>query len=171
MSKKIATLVICFFLLTTASYAMEDIVWEEYIKAKKQYQTALAELLLRQLPEAEEIIEVQRDIQFNMIEMRSEKFYFILKNYPEKLVADQGISPWSNFEWSEEHEKELIRTNEKYRQLKDEYGAMKKINQGHRQWSIVRERFPLIRETDEYQLLHKALLSSLAEIDEKLKNR
>lgn len=119
MNKKLIKIITGIFLLTSTSLfaSNKDYLWEEKTNAAIEYQKKLAELLLKEIPEAEEIILIQRDMQITMQKIRSEEYYYLLQNHPDQIVTNQGISQWSNFEWTEENEKELLISSEEYKNL------------------------------------------------------
>ena len=99
MTTKIRSVLIILCLLSIPLYAMEkDALWENKINSQIEFQNKLADLLLREIPKAAEIILIQRDLQITMIEMRSEQYYFLREYIPSRIIRDQGLSRWSNFE-------------------------------------------------------------------------
>lgn len=161
-----------FLLAGTGLFASDrDPLWEEKKHSQIEYQKDLSELLLTEIPEAKEIVRIQRDLQIVMIKMRSERYYYLLHNHPDRIVTNQGITGWSNFEWTEENDKGLISSNEEYKNLKTTYDGLKGKNQGHPQWTTVREKFPKIRASEAYRKIHEKLLNALNAIEESLKNR
>jgi hypothetical protein len=171
MNRKIRIISIVLCLLSIPLYALEkNTLWGEKINSQIEFQNKLANLLLREIPEAEEIVIIQRDFQITMIEMRSEEYYFLREHMPSRIIRNQGTSRWSNFEWTDEDNKKILMLNENYRNLKQKKELLEKKNQGHPMWPLVRDKFSKIRETPEYREIYKRLMGTLEEIELKLKN-
>lgn len=171
LNRKIRIISIILCLLSIPLYALEkDTLWENKINSQIEFQNKLANLLLRELPEAEEIILIQRVLQITLIEMRSEEYYFLREHMPSRIIRNQGISRWSNFEFTDEDREKILKLNENYRKLKSKKELFEKKNQGHPMWPLTRDKFPKIRETPEYQKIYKRLIGTLEEIELKLKN-
>lgn len=168
---KITPIIVAIVLLvTTPLYAIEkNQLWEQQVNSINEFQEKLASLLLKEIPAAKEIILIQRDLQLVMIKMRSEKFYYLLENDPDRIVKDQGLSKWINFEWTKEDEEKLLLTNNKFKRLTAEYEVLMKNNQGHKQWPNARKKFSTIRETEDYITLQENLMNSLKAVGEELK--
>lgn len=175
MNKKLIKTILGILLLLLTSIPLfafdEDPLWEEKTNSQIKYQTDLATLLLKEMPEAEELILIQRDMQIVMIKIRSEEYYYLLQNHPDQIVTNQGILRWINYEWTEENEKELLNSNEQYKNLQKEREDLIEKNQKQQQWPIVHEKFSKIKETEEYKKIDEGLTKSFSAIEEKLKTR
>lgn len=146
----------------------KDALWEKRSNAQIDWQQNVADLLLDEAPEAKAIILIQRDLQMNYIKTRSEKYYFLLKNYPSRLKRNQGHSQWANFEWTEEDENELLKFNDTYKSLKEEQQLLKNKSTGHALWPQLRASFKTIQNRDHYQKLQNTLTDTFREIDREL---
>lgn len=47
-------------------------------------------------------------MQILAIKKRTKEYYYLLKNYPNQIITNQGVSKWINYEWTEENEKNLL---------------------------------------------------------------
>jgi hypothetical protein len=146
-----------------------DQLWEQYIKAKVTFQNDLADLLVKSHPEYEDLILTSRDFQVTMAKMQKRKYYYLLKNDPEKISRDQGTAQWSNSEWTEEDTKKLLDANPKYVDLTKTKSILKTKNQDDPDWPAARIAFAAVMKGQEYKRILKTLMDTISVIDGELK--
>jgi hypothetical protein len=146
-----------------------DPLWEKYIKAKVTFQNDLADLLVQSHPEFKDLILTARDLQVTMAKMRQRKYYYLLKNYPEKISRDQGTIQWSNFQWTEDDNKKLLNADPEYVDLTKTKGVLEEKNQSRTDWPAARKAFVKVRKSQEYKKMLKTLMDTISEIDGELK--
>lgn len=157
------------FISVSLFAADKDSLWKKRTDAQIEFQTKMADLLLKNSPELEKLILIHRDLQIVMIEIRKEKYYYLLENKPSQIIRAQGQSQWANFKWTDEDEKGLLELNKKYSTLKDQKEILKQKNQNNPNWPKVREKFSKITKTTEYQSMQKQLMNTFKEIENRLK--
>jgi len=167
--KKLLIPCLILFIGSTFFASEIDSLWEKRSRVQIEWQDNLANLLLKELPEAKEIILIQRDLQITFIQMAKEKYYYLLQNYPSRIIRNRGQTQWANFDWTKDDEKKLLEISEAYRNLKSTKESLEEKNQGHPMWPKLRESFGAIQKTEEYQEKYKKLIESLEEIDNLLK--
>jgi hypothetical protein len=92
-------------------------VWNDYAVAQKRFQYDLAKLLEDGWPQLGEVAGLQRDLQFALIELNNLRFQFLLENDPDRLVIDQGLDTFVEFEWTEKDGRALRDQDERYAKL------------------------------------------------------
>jgi len=92
-------------------------VWQQYVVAKKRYQHTLYNLLSHRWPDLGPTLLRQRDEQLTLIEMREIEFRFLLENHPDRIVNNQGLDAFTNFEWTESDTEVLRRENKQFASL------------------------------------------------------
>ncbi len=157
--------------LCVAVYAApeKDVLWETGANAQKTWQVGLAKLLVTKAPQFKELIELQRDLQLTMINMRSMKYYYVLETDPGRITREKGWSAWANFKWSGEDETKLEARDPGYAKLGIRKKTLREKNQGHPSWPGLRKVFGKIKADEEYQTLYKQLMGTLEEVDLSLK--
>jgi len=148
----------------------KDALWEKGANSGIEFQNKLADLLTREIPKAEELILIQRDLQITMIEMRTEEYYFLREHIPSRIIRNQGWSRWANFECTNEDKEKILKINERYKNLENKKEFLMKKNQGHPMWPLIRDKFAKIGKTPEYQEIEKRVRVTLEDIDIKLNN-
>ena len=146
-----------------------DPLWGKYINAKVKYQDDLAALFAETHPELKDLIVINHDLQVTMTLIRQRRFYYLLEINPYKIIRNQGISKWTNFNWSEKDEETLVKKDPKYAALSKVKDDLYEKNQGHPDWPAYRKAFTEEGESQRYKDIHKAFMDVRTEIDSKLK--
>ena len=158
--------VLTLIISSTTLFATEiDPLWEKRTAAIIKFQTKGTNLLVSEYPELEEIAVLQHDLQLTLIQMRNEKYYYLLKNKPDNLIRNQGISRWANFKWTDEDENILTATSGKYLELKDKKEQLKEKEKNYSMTIEVREKFSELFKIKEYQKLQQKLMDTMKDID------
>lgn len=92
-----------------------DAAWETYIRSQKEIQVAFHHLVRLYLHELKETIEMSRDLELAKAEQKSERFYFLMKHAPERIVRNQGFGSFVNFSWAETDEEALRQESKTFR--------------------------------------------------------
>lgn len=163
----IAALVIAFPLSRSTSAAEKDLLWERMINAQVDFQNSLADLLVSAIPDAKELILIQRDLQIVMREIRSRQYYYLLETDPSRIVRTEGISRWINFDWSKDDEARLL-MDPSYASLVGRKEKLYGQNQGHPMWPVIRAGLPDVMATEEYQNIMRSHTKTLDEIESML---
>ncbi len=136
----------------------QDELWDKQSKAHRKWQIELAKLLVTKAPHLKELIEIQRDLQLVMLDMRDARYSYLLKHDPEKIIRTKGLSEWINFPWSEEDDADLRASSSEYMKLDAAKQALRKRNQGHASWTELRKIFVTwVQNSTKYQVLRKTL--------------
>ena len=154
MKTKILSLLSIIFILSISGFGSEPALWEQKLNAQIDYQKKVADMLLKEAPELEEIIVFSSDLQITMYEMKREKYLYLIKNYPGRIDPDKDL----NFDWNDEDENKLAQINKNYASLKKKKEKLMIKNQGHPLLPDLREKFKSLRETEEYRKIYKGLL-------------
>lgn len=143
--------------MSSLSFAEKVALWEQNVNAQVEYQKQVADLSLKEAPDLEEIIIINRDLQTTMYEMKREQYIYLIAHHPERLQQNKGL----NFDWLDEDEKTLLESSKHYKILKEKKEALKAKNQGHPMWPALRKSFLEIRKTKEYIKIHNSLMGML----------
>jgi hypothetical protein len=92
-------------------------VWKDYAVARKRFQYDLAKLLEDGWPQLEEVAGLQRDLHFALIELNGLRFQYLLEHDPDRLVIDQGLDTFVEFEWTEKDNRALRDLDDRYAKL------------------------------------------------------
>jgi hypothetical protein len=139
--------------LGTAGDAAEK-AWTAYTQAQRQWQQELADLLSSRRPDLKEIILVNRDFQFALIERRSLEFRYLLAMHPERNVGDQGISRFANYDWTDKDASALRRSNPAYEAATKHVEALRQRGDEHPQRPALREAYQALAKEADYQEMY-----------------
>lgn len=110
-------------------------------EAKKEFQAALRDLIVRHRPEFESLASLNMELQIAYAQMRKAKFRYLLKHSPARIRTDGGLSKFTNFEWTKEDSERFAGEDAGYRQLEQRKAKLAKANNGHPDWPKLREYF------------------------------
>ena len=149
-----ATLVAGFIapLSVSATEGEVTAVWKDYVVAQKRLQFDLARLLAYKWPELEGVANFQRDQQFAALELRNKKFQYLLKHSPERIVMDEGLTAFAEFEWTEKDDDKLLATDPSFAKLQQWAEMNAERLSRHPQLAAAGESL-LVLQRDEYYLL------------------
>jgi hypothetical protein len=125
--------------------------WTAYTQAQRQFQQELADFFVSRRPDLKDLVLVSRDLQLSLIERRSLEFRYLIATHPERIVRDQGISKFSNYDWTDEDAKVLGRSNPDYEAARRRVGALRERSDGHPQWPALRAANQVLAKDADYQ--------------------
>lgn len=128
--------------------------WHVYTDAQRHWQQELAEFLTRHQPELKDLIALNRDVQLAMIEKRSLEFQYLLKVDPERIVTDQGMSRFTNFDWDNQDAQELRQVNPAFAQVEERIKDLRQRSDSHPQWPVLREAHQSLAKDPEYEVIY-----------------
>lgn len=108
------------------------------LEAKTAYQKGLWDLIVAQRPEFSELAGINRDVQLLFAEMRFDRLKYLLSTAPERLDSRNGLSGFSNFNWTPEDLVNLRAARPEYNDKIARLEALKAQNQGHPDWPEMR---------------------------------
>lgn len=149
-----ATLVAGLFapLSVSATEGKVTAVWKDYVVAQKRLQFDLARLLAHKWPELEGVANFQRDQQFAALELRNKKFQYLLEHAPDRIVMDEGLTAFAEFEWTEQDDDKLRATDPSFAKLQQWAEMNAERLSRHPQLAAAGESL-LVLQRDEYYLL------------------
>ena len=169
VNKKSATNNQPSFNSTANSVGIQDEAREKYADAQKKYQNDLYELSVSKWPDLKPIIEINRDLQVALVDSRSMKFYYLLEHNPSKIVRNQGVSTFANFDWTDADNKILRDTNPAFATLDDRIKELRASNDGHPIWPEFRDRFKSLSNDKEYLNITNSLNQTITEVEQLLR--
>ncbi len=138
----------------------------EYTVAQEKWQRGLAELVIRSNPEFAAVASAQRNLQLAYIETRTARFEYLLQHDPSKITLTNGLSQFTNFEWSDHDTEVLIKADPSYAALERKVSALRKKNDEQPDWPEFRKYFRnTLSKSNEYQDLLKEFVSRTKEIE------
>ncbi len=138
----------------------------EYTVAQEEWQRSLAELVIRTHPEFAAVASAQRDLQLAYIELRTARFEYLLEHDPSRIVLTDGLSKFTNFEWSDHDTETLIEADPSYAALERKVSALRKKNDEQTDWPEFRKYFRnTLSKSNEYQDLLKEFVSRTKEVE------
>ena len=123
--------------VSSCNRAVND-AWALYIQAQQQLQHDLGDFLSSRRPDLKEIVLLNRDLQLTLVELRALKFAYLCREHPERIIKDQGVSRFSNFEWTDEDDSHLRSANPRYKEVAERAKALRQKNDSHPQWPALR---------------------------------
>ena len=129
--------------------------WAAYTEAQRQCQQELGDFLSSRRPDLKEIILASRDLQLALIERRSLEFNSLLVNHPERVVRDQGISRFSNFDWTDEDAKVLRRSNPDYEAAVRRVEVLRQRSEAHPLGAALRAAHQALAKDAGYQKIYE----------------
>jgi len=143
-------------------------VWKDCVVANKRFQYDLSRLVAGNWPELKAVADLQRDQQFAEIELRNMEFQYLLRNAPERIVTDRGISAFTEFGWTAADSDALRRANPDFVKLERWAEKNAKRIAQHRKYAIVQERIGSLREDERYRSMKRRYEKRLAELERAL---
>lgn len=143
--------------------------WAAYVQAQRQFQEELADLLVTRRPDLKELILVSRDSQVALIDRRSLEFGYLLANHPERIISDQGISRFTNYDWTDDDANTLKRANPEYEAAIKRIQTLQKRSDEDPQWPALRAANRALAKDPDYQKLYERLNQRLEAVENWLK--
>jgi hypothetical protein len=100
MKKILIPLITALMIASAAQAADKDVAWETMNAIKRDFQQSFFESAVAKWPEYKELLMQYRELQLAKIERRSMIYYYWLENEPDRIVRDQGIERYLNFQWT-----------------------------------------------------------------------
>ena len=138
----------------------------EYTLAQEKWHRGLAELVIRSNPEFAAVASAQRNLQLAYIELRTARFEYLLQHDPSKIKLTNGLSQFTNFEWSDKDAKMLIKVDPSYEALERKVSVFRKKNDEQPDWPRFRDYFRnTLSKSKEYEMLLKEFISRTKRVE------
>lgn len=144
-------------------------VWSDYIVAKKRLQTDLAKLLMDKWPELKGIAALNKDQQMAMIDMLNLKFLYLAEQDPGRIVLDDGMSAFSNFDWAESDSEKLRKIKPEFGKLEEWIDEIDKNIAKHPKRDGIHARVLDLMKDEVYRSMMSRYQKRLAQLEESLK--
>lgn len=168
LSKVIRYFLFLICMTSVAFAAVKDPAWEKYVSSQQELQEAVYELA-RSLSVMEDedpkLFNLNRDLQFALIEQKNLRYYDLFLKHPERIVRDYGFSTFISFPWTENDEKALQKENRNYRRLSKQIKKQKQKLEGDKNYLGLTEKFVLLSETLEYKKLEERFFQIPAQVE------
>lgn len=128
-----------------------EALWKDYVVAKKRLQFDVANLLGHKWPELQSVTGLQRDQQFALIELWNMKFQYLLEFDADRIVYDEGLSQFANFEWTEPDSEALRESNPDFLKLERWAEKNSKRLSEHPDLVVADERLTTLQRDERYQ--------------------
>jgi hypothetical protein len=146
-----------FVLLPTLCLAQSAARLEKRIDAQIEFQKKLADILLAEAPEFRELINISRDLQIAHYQIERAQCLFLIAHDPKRVRQEPNI----DYDWTDRNEKELLRSDPRYKSLRTTRDALYQKNQEHSQWPALREKMKSVEQTKQYRQIYEALMKAL----------
>jgi len=138
----------------------------QYTSAQEEWQRGLAALVIRTHPEFAAVALAQRNLQLAYIETRTARFDYLLEHDPSRIMLANGLSRFSNFEWSDDDNKALMDADPSYAALERRVAGLRSKSDQQPDWPRFREFFrKTLSKSHEYQVLLTELLSRTKQVE------
>jgi hypothetical protein len=151
-----------------ARLGLRDEAREKAAAAQQRFQQDMYDMLASRWGHLEGLAAAQRDLQLAYIEAQSLRFYFLLQHDPAKIVRDQGISPFLNFDWTDENNDQLRADSPEYMELEKRIKKLRGRSDGHAQWPEAREKALSLQSEPDFQDAMERLKEAFEEVEELL---
>ena len=111
------------------------------LAAKNEFQRGLRNLIVQQQPEFETLATISQNLQLRLAEARLAKYDYLLKHARERINIKEGLSRFSNFDWSDEDTDKLKEESHSYRALEAQIAVLQTKNNSHPDWPKLRAYF------------------------------
>jgi hypothetical protein len=142
-----------------------EALWKDYVVAKKRFQFDLSRLLAGTWPELEGVARLQRDQQFAMIELRNMKFQYLLENDPDRIILDDGLSAFANFDWTEEDDEALREANADFAKLQRWAAMNDQRLSDHPKFPAAQERLERLQREEHFRSMHDSFELRLDDLE------
>lgn len=144
---------------------LRDEAREKAAAAQQRFQQDMYDMLASRWRHLEGLAAVQRDLQLALIDARTRRFYFLLEHDPERIVRDQGISPFLNFEWTPEDNHQFRADSSEYVELEKRIKKLRGRSDGHPQWPEAREKALSLQSEADFQHAMERLKKAFEEVE------
>lgn len=158
---KLAAIVIMSLALTGRVYAgqspearVPDAAWDYYAKSQKQIQVAYHHLVRLHLHDLKETVQRSQELQLAEADQRTERFYFLVRHHPEKIVRDQGFNAFVNFPWTDEDEAMLRESSKDFQKRQKQIDKLKLKLEGDPGYAKIHEKLRALSGDIEYRKIH-----------------
>ena len=128
----------------------KDTAWEIYISSQKKLQVALHELVRLHQPELKPVIDKGREWQLGLADLRSRRFYHLLKIEPQRIARTGGFSEFVNFSWSDQDEETLRVSDSDFRKLAERVEKLSREVSADPTFSEVETQLKLLEKDPHY---------------------
>ena len=104
-----------------------------------------------QWPELQSVAGLQRDQQFALVELHNLKFQYLLVYDPDRIVYDEGLSQFADFDWNEADSEALRELNPDFSKLERWAELNSKRLSDHPNVTLVDERIASLQRDERYQ--------------------
>ncbi|UCD11115.1 MAG: hypothetical protein JSU88_10720 [Nitrospinaceae bacterium] len=135
------------------------------LEAKKDFQNRLHALIVTGKPEFKALAAINRDLQIQLAKARKEKLEYLLKKHPERIITTQGISRFTNFDWSDADESRFLSESETNKKRQESIADLNERNNFHTDWPRLRGFFRSeLTKTPAYKTLMSDFTKSQVEV-------
>ncbi|MBI4430912.1 MAG: hypothetical protein HY587_04270 [Candidatus Omnitrophica bacterium] len=145
-----AGLLVIVFTLPASAGAPKDEAWEKYVSSYKKLQVAFHDLVRLHQPELGEAIDQSLELGLAMMDERSEQFYHLLKNQPERIVHDAGFRAFINFAWLHEDDEALREKSRSYKKIQKRIEELKAKTDTNEQFPKIQEELRRMENDQRY---------------------
>lgn len=149
---------------------LSDPLRQKYSETSIHYQNQLYKLFLDKAPEFKEVFTINRDLQVASIKRRDFRYEYLWKNHRDRITTSGNLSEWSNFDWTEKDEQQLLTQSLSYQKLIQQLAKLKEKNQGHSMWPEARKKFQEIRSAGHMKEIEKQLQEAHDSVSKKLED-
>lgn len=126
----------------------------KYAAAQEALQRGVAALVARKGPQFREIASIENDLQQAYIERADLRFRYLLAHDPHRIILNEGVSRFANFDWTAVDTLVLSKHDPAYARLEEKILALEKKNDRYPDWSKYRTWFRgTLTKSGEYQAL------------------
>ena len=154
--------------LAKAEPGPQDEARQKAVAAQQRFQQDMYDMLASRWRHLEGLAAAQRDLQLALIDAQTLRFYFLLQHHPKKIVRDQGISPFLNFDWTQEDNDQLRADSPDYGELEKRIKRLQGRSDGHPRWPEAREKTLSLQSEADFQDAMERLKKAFEEVEELL---
>ena len=136
-ASKAAIFAVCLAANAAAADCRTEAAALDY-EAKTRFQLDFYAAAVADNPDLAALAGINRDLQLALASTRRMKLTHLAETEPDRLVTDQGVSQFSNTDWTDADEAALLDQSADYSAMRAAIDRLKAQNNGHPDWPALR---------------------------------
>lgn len=131
-----------------------DFTWENYIRIKTDFNNEYYSLLESRFPEEQEYFDLEKRESEYRLKVETKEFYYIHRNYPEKINRSWVMSSFLSFPFTTEDSDKLSKKDNEYIEFKSQLKLLYTMRKERWLSSISLADIDSFKKTDDYKKIY-----------------
>lgn len=145
-------------------------VSNNYLEARIEFQTELANLIIEDLPGLGNLAILNRDLQIGLARARNMKLNYLIEDDVARLVSASGLTRFTNFDWTAQDDADLGDLNPDFSALLDQLDVLAEDNNNNPNWPELRAKFGELQNGKEFQKILEKFIEEQEKAGHRLEN-